>query len=67
MGEIAFRHEIVCFYDMLNVGTMDADGASHDHVLRAFGDTPIEPQEIRTLEGFEAEAEVEEDKLRDRP
>jgi hypothetical protein len=36
---------------------VDPDGNSHEHVLRSLGDGSVDSEEIRSLEGLEAEAE----------
>ena len=49
MGEMFGGHELIRFDDFFNVGAVDSNGNTHDHVLRAFGDFAIDSQEIRTL------------------
>lgn len=56
VGEVAFRHEVIRFEDAVDIGAVDTDGDTHDHVLRAFGDTTADAKEVGTLECFEAEA-----------
>ena len=35
---------------------MDTDSDTHQHVLRAFRNAAVDPEQIRTLQGFETEA-----------
>lgn len=57
MSEVSFRHEIVGLDDALDVGTVDANRNTHDHVLRPFGDVLIDSEEVGTLQRLEAKAE----------
>ena len=49
MSVETFRHEVVCLDRALNVAPMDADGYSHDHVLRTFCNLAIYPEKVRPL------------------
>jgi hypothetical protein len=54
--EITFGHEIVRFNNPVQVGAVDSDGDSHDHVLRSFSDASIDAKEVGAFESFEPEA-----------
>ena len=49
MGEVALRHEVVGFYNVINITSVNTDGDTHDHVLWPFGNTVVDAKEIRTL------------------
>lgn len=46
MGEISFRHEVVGLDHFGNVGTVDTNSDSHDHVLRALDNLAIDPEKV---------------------
>ena len=41
VGKVALGHEGVCLNELFNVRAMDADGDTHDEVLRPLGDATI--------------------------
>jgi hypothetical protein len=46
MCEVTFRHEVVCLNDALKIILVDAHCDTHDHMLRTFGNTAIDPEKI---------------------
>ena len=48
--KITFRHEIVRLNNFVNIGAMEPDGDSPDHVLWSFGDASIDAKEVGALE-----------------
>ena len=57
VGEIAFGHEIIGLNNTLNIRSMDAHSNTHKQVLRPLGGDPVDLQQVRPFEGFEAKAE----------
>ena len=53
MSEEATRHEVVRLQHTLYVLTMDADGHTHDHVLRALNDALVDAHQISTAQRLE--------------
>lgn len=58
MGEESLRHEVVSLDGLLNVGAVDTDSDSHDHVLWAFHDLAVHSKKVRSLESLETEVVV---------
>ena len=58
VGEPALRHELVRLDRRVEVALVDADRHAHQHLLRALGDLAVHPQQVRLLEGLEAEVVV---------
>jgi len=44
--------------DPLDIFAVNADGDTHDHLLRSLSYSTIDSEEIRSFEGFETEAEI---------
>lgn len=53
MGEPALRHQMVCVQCRINVVFVDADGNSHEHMLRSLNNLPCNLEEIRSLQCLE--------------
>jgi hypothetical protein len=49
------RH--VRFNDAVEIASMNADGDTHEHVLRTLCDTTVDPQKVGPFQGLEAEAD----------
>jgi hypothetical protein len=49
------RHQVVGLDGGVNVLSMDADGYTHQHVLRTFDNFPFDFQQVTSFEGFEPE------------
>ena len=58
VGEPALRHELVRLDRRVEVALVDADRHAHQHLLRPLGDLAVHPQQVRLLEGLEAEVVV---------
>lgn len=58
MGEVTLRHKVIGLDDTLEVGAVNTDSDTHDHMLRALGNTSVETEEVGPLEGFETKATV---------
>lgn len=56
MGEETFGYEVVCLEDAIDVRAVDTDSDPHDHVLGPFSNTTVDPEKVRSFEGFKAEA-----------
>ena len=56
MSEVTFRHEVIGLKDSIDVGTMNTNSNTHDHVLGSFSHTTVDTKQIWSLEGFESEA-----------
>lgn len=56
MGEVPLAHQVVRLDTLFDVGAVDTDGNSHEHVLRSLGDSSVDSKQVRSLEGFETEA-----------
>ena len=54
MCEVPLGHQVVCLEYAVYVFTMNAYSYTHYHVLWAFGNTPINTEEVRTFERLEA-------------
>ena len=60
MGKPALAHELVRVERVFDVVLVDADGHAHEHVLRALHNDIVEAQQVRALQGLEAEVVVVE-------
>lgn len=60
MGKVSLRHEVVGLDDLLEVGTVNTDRDTHDHVLRSLDNLAVDSKQIRSLEGLEPEIVVGE-------
>mmetsp|Transcript_49580 Transcript_49580/g.137713 ORF Transcript_49580/g.137713 Transcript_49580/m.137713 type:complete len:323 (-) Transcript_49580:26-994(-) len=60
MRERPARHQVVGLHCRLQVSCMDADRNPHQHVLRPLHDLPMDSQQVRLLQGLEAEVVVVE-------
>ena len=58
MGEIALTHQIIGVKGLLEVSMVDANGYSHEHMLRALSDLTVEFEKIGALKGLETEVVV---------
>lgn len=58
MSKPALRHHVVRFESRINVGLVNAHRHPHQHVLGPFHNFAVHFQEIRPLQGFEAEVIV---------
>ena len=58
MREPLLAHQVVGLESCLEVTHMDANRASHKHVLRSLGNLPIYTQKVGLLQRFEAEEVV---------
>lgn len=58
MGEVPLGHEVVSLENSFKVPTVNANGDSHDEVLRTFSNTVVDAEEIRAFKSLEAEAEA---------
>jgi hypothetical protein len=47
-------HEVVRLDDLLDIIAVDADGNTHEQVLRSLGDLAIDAEQVGPLEGLEA-------------
>ena len=56
MCEVTFRHKVVCLNDTVNVMFVDAHSDTHDHMLRTFGNTAVDPEKVRPLQSLETKA-----------
>lgn len=54
--EISLRHQVVCLDDPVNIGAMDTNCDTHNHVLWPFRHSTVDAKKVRTLEGLETEA-----------
>ena len=53
MGEVTFRHEVIRLENSIDVGTMNTNSNTHDHML---GYTTVNAKQIWSLKGFESKA-----------
>mmetsp|Transcript_19727 Transcript_19727/g.38612 ORF Transcript_19727/g.38612 Transcript_19727/m.38612 type:complete len:405 (-) Transcript_19727:253-1467(-) len=58
VGEELLRHELVCLNGTVDVILVDANGHTHEHVLRALSDLTVKAQKVGPFEGLEAEKVV---------
>ena len=58
MGEVTFGHEVVGLDSAINVVLVDANGDSHEHVLRSLCCPSVDLEQVRTLEGLESKADI---------
>lgn len=56
VSEVSLRHEVVCLDDAVDVGSVDADSDTHDHMLGTLRDASVDTKEVRPFEGLEPEA-----------
>lgn len=61
MCKVAFGHEVICFEHAFNVRTVDADGDTHDHVLRTLSDAAVEAEKVRPLKSFKPKARKQDE------
>lgn len=54
VSKVAFGHKVICLEDTVNVRSMYTNRNTHDHMLRTFGDTPIDTEEVRSLKCLES-------------
>lgn len=57
VGEVTFGHEVVCLEDARNIGAVNANCDSHQHVLWTLSDASIDAKEVGTFKSFKTEAE----------
>jgi len=60
VGEPAFAESVVRFNDRFEVVFVNANGHTHQHVLRTLDDFAIDFEQVAPLEGFESEVIVVE-------
>ena len=58
MGEVSLRHEGVGLNDLVNVGSVNANSHTHDHVLWSLDDLAVDAKKVRSLKGLEAKVVV---------
>src|SRR5258705_171432 len=58
MSKVSLRHEMVGLDDPLNIISVNANGDTHDHLLRSFSYSTIDSEEIGSFESFKTEAEI---------
>ena len=46
MCKVSERHQVVGLDGSLDVGAVDADSNTHDHMLGTLGNTPVELEEV---------------------
>jgi hypothetical protein len=60
VGEVSLRHEVVSLEDLVNVGTVNTDGDTHDHVLWSLDNLAVNAEQVRPLERLETKVVVSE-------
>lgn len=60
MDEPLLGHEVVGLDGLVNVSAMDADGNSHQHVLRSLDRAAVDLEQVGLLQGLEPEIVVAE-------
>jgi hypothetical protein len=55
VGEILLGHEVVRLQCGFDIGAVDAERDTHDHVLGALDDLLVAAQQVRPLQSLEAE------------
>jgi len=58
MSKVSLRHEMIGPDDPFDIFAMNANGDTHDHVLRSLSYSTIDSEKIRPFEGFKAKAEI---------
>ena len=58
MGEVALTHQVVGVERFLDVGVVDANSDTHEHVLRSFSHLTVEFEQVGALQGLETEVVV---------
>ena len=58
MGEVALAHQVVGVEGFLDVGVVNTDRHTHQHVLRAFSHFTVELEQVGALQGLESEVIV---------
>ena len=53
-------HQVVSLEDLLDVVPVNADGNTHDHVLRPLGNLAVDAEEVTPLEGLVSKVVVRE-------
>ena len=56
MDEILLAHQVVSLDDLVDIPAMDPDGHTHKHMLRPLDNLLVNPQQIASLEGSEAQS-----------
>lgn len=58
MREVSLGHEIVSLNDTINIGAMNSNRNTHNHMLWTFSNASINAEEVRPFQCFETKAKV---------